>query len=199
VIPQIHLYSDGGLDISQCGNYILTCAILYVSPINPLNFCEKSYQGSFSPISHRERSDADDLAGMWGNMGQNTDTDTDTNFGSLVPGQGGLGGKNIRGLGHLWPSRGYTDMSEKPDIRVDTYTDKGEYLDNFNSRMNVFGNIGGGGAKLKETEHMDIGTPNFLYFHVGRFFYVKICIIFAFLYHLVIPFLSMSYTYAYRK
>ena len=64
IVPQIHLYSDGGLDISHCGNYILTCAILYVSPrtitkrelLRRRQEATLAHRRSFSPISHRERS-----------------------------------------------------------------------------------------------------------------------------------------------
>ena len=64
IVPQIHLYSDGGLDISHCGNYILTCAILYVSPrtiakrevLRRRHEATLAHRRSFSPISHRERS-----------------------------------------------------------------------------------------------------------------------------------------------
>lgn len=58
IVPQIHLYSDGGFDISQDGQNLFTCAMLHVPPIpipKPLN-----NRGSFSPLSHRERSVADD-------------------------------------------------------------------------------------------------------------------------------------------
>eukprot|EP01035_Chromulina_nebulosa_P020055 gene20055-26036_t len=32
ILSQIHLYSDGGIDISKDGNYILTCALLLTPP-----------------------------------------------------------------------------------------------------------------------------------------------------------------------
>lgn len=35
VIPQVHLYSDGGIDISADGKYLLTCAMLHVPPSLP--------------------------------------------------------------------------------------------------------------------------------------------------------------------
>jgi len=62
IVPQIHLYSDGGFDISQDGQNLFTCAMLHVPPIPITKPFDKQLnnRGSFSPLSHRERSVADD-------------------------------------------------------------------------------------------------------------------------------------------
>ena len=61
VVPQIHLYSDGGFDISQDGQHLFTCAMLHVPPVPSIKTYDKSNNCvSFSPLSHRERSVADD-------------------------------------------------------------------------------------------------------------------------------------------
>jgi len=60
VVPQIHLYSDGGFDISQDGQHLFTCAMLHVPPVPSMKSYVKSNCVSFSPLSHRERSVADD-------------------------------------------------------------------------------------------------------------------------------------------
>eukprot|EP01036_Dinobryon_divergens_P027952 gene27954-36820_t len=64
LLPEIHLYSDGGLDISLDGKYLLTCAMLYVPPT--MSVCVSQSEdrfnktSSFSPISHTERLDCMD-------------------------------------------------------------------------------------------------------------------------------------------
>ncbi len=56
---QAHLYSDGGLDISPDGEYLLTCVPLLASRPSPLvdtGKCARSDEHySLSPLSHRER------------------------------------------------------------------------------------------------------------------------------------------------
>lgn len=60
MIPQIHLYSDGGFDISHDGQSLFTCAMLHVPPEPSSIMCNRNDCASFSPLSHRERSVADD-------------------------------------------------------------------------------------------------------------------------------------------
>lgn len=45
---QIHLYSDGGLDISQCGKYTMLCA--YLSYVRDKVFYLNIFRSSFIPI-----------------------------------------------------------------------------------------------------------------------------------------------------
>ncbi len=55
---QVHLYSDGGLDISADGNRLLTCAQLLVQKNTARNMpITASYGGvhNWSPLSHTER------------------------------------------------------------------------------------------------------------------------------------------------
>lgn len=51
LIPQVHLYSDGGFDVSADGNYLLTCAMLCLPPVS-LTLPKRTY----SPISHIEEA-----------------------------------------------------------------------------------------------------------------------------------------------
>lgn len=44
LIPQVHLYSDGGIDISADGKHVFTCAILFVPPIRA--------ESPTSPVGH---------------------------------------------------------------------------------------------------------------------------------------------------
>jgi len=60
IVPQIHLYSDGGFDISQDGQFLFTCAMLHVPPEPSSLISNRNDCVSFSPLSHRERSVADD-------------------------------------------------------------------------------------------------------------------------------------------
>eukprot|EP00597_Dinobryon_sp_UTEXLB2267_P010278 CAMPEP_0170101732 /NCGR_PEP_ID=MMETSP0020_2-20130122/2435_1 /TAXON_ID=98059 /ORGANISM="Dinobryon sp., Strain UTEXLB2267" /LENGTH=780 /DNA_ID=CAMNT_0010324887 /DNA_START=325 /DNA_END=2666 /DNA_ORIENTATION=- len=64
LLPEIHLYSDGGIDISSDGNYLLTCALLYIPPTisHNVTHSEERCKSSFSPISHTERLDTDEFA-----------------------------------------------------------------------------------------------------------------------------------------
>lgn len=68
VLPQIHLYSDGGLDITKDGDHIITCSRLYFPP-PPLPIDASSFRGTLndskigqSPLSTTERMEEDEPA-----------------------------------------------------------------------------------------------------------------------------------------
>lgn len=63
---QIHLYSDGGLDISHDGNHLLTCSLLFTPPSTspgwslPNLYTDRPAH-TLSPLSHTERASSDSL------------------------------------------------------------------------------------------------------------------------------------------
>lgn len=68
VLPQIHLYSDGGLDITKDGDHIITCSRLYFPPPS-LPIDTSSFRGTLndgkigqSPLSTTERMEEDEPA-----------------------------------------------------------------------------------------------------------------------------------------
>eukprot|EP01034_Spumella_vulgaris_P037350 gene37350-46086_t len=63
ILPKVHLYSDGGLDISPDGEFLFTCAQLErnVHTITSTTYSKAALYDSYalSPMSHRERLDHD--------------------------------------------------------------------------------------------------------------------------------------------
>lgn len=62
ILPQIHLYSDGGMDISRDGRFLFTCSRLFFPPSSSSSRSETSqvtFMGK-SPLSTSERSDMED-------------------------------------------------------------------------------------------------------------------------------------------
>lgn len=63
VLPQIHLYSDGGIDITKDGNHLITCSRLFFPPRQPVHSQFNNRTNAkigLSPLSTTERMEEDE-------------------------------------------------------------------------------------------------------------------------------------------
>lgn len=69
LLPQIHLYSDGGFDLSKDGRFLVTCARLFIPPLQRFGSAQvlthSHYMDEFklgmSPLSTTERMDEEEF------------------------------------------------------------------------------------------------------------------------------------------
>jgi hypothetical protein len=60
ILPQIHLYSDGGIDITKDGYHLITCSRLFFPPSDPINSNRANTKIGLSPLSTTERMEEDE-------------------------------------------------------------------------------------------------------------------------------------------